>query len=690
MPVDLDEEPAPGPQAPEKQPPSTGVGEDGDVLEGVVVRADLPALLPDWVRDWEIAKARADVRARRAAYKAAFHALRTPRYLWRFGWGGGVGLYRGSRALADWITLGESRDLRIHAAGQAEYKVYLDLLHARNDHVRIRGIIAGGTATAVTAGVVAQALLLPHPVLWVEGLLAWAVAAWHGGPEDETGFLDEVDVPVRLDLNVEDINAAFRAVGLLKGKDEDEDAPRLVFVRRPQKDGAGWSTLFDLPKGSGKSAADALKLRDKIAAELGVDEIQLDMRRVRTPQGGHAGRISMWVCDEDPYLQDQPTPSPLVKADSWSLWDPIPFGRDARHNRIGLSIMWQSMFFGGLPRRGKTAAQRLLSAAGALDATVRHWLADGKGGADWRPMRRLAHRMVLGAEPDAVRALEDMLDEVIADMEATYRKLGSIPTHLAPDGKLTPQLVKRYGLYLNLITIDELQEYLTAISSKERREALVDRLCRIARRGPAAGYILNAASQRPDADSVPTRLRETISQRYSTQVIDRASSDMVLGKGKAAQGADASILSEDHVGVGVLVTGPSNFVTVLTDYTTVPEFAEICERGRALRLAAATLSGDAADDVLAGEGQDVIPEALADALTVMRHANRMHTTTLLNQLVNLAEDVYGNWDADRLAEELTAAGVDRSTTQVKIDGVNRNGWHKADLIAAAEMYGGAP
>lgn len=688
MTVDLDKEPAPqGADVPSADPSGAPVG--GEVLEGVVVRPNLPALLPDWARNWEIAKARADVRARRAAHKAVFHLLRTHRYAWRFGWGGGVGFYRGGRALADWLALAESRELRQHAAGHAEYKTYLDLLHARNDHLRIRGIVAGGTALAVASGVAAEALLLPHPVLWAEGFLAWAVAAWHGGPEDEPGFLDEPEIPVHLDLNVEDINAAFRAVGLLKGKDDDEDAPRLVFIRRPQKDGAGWSTVFDLPKGSGKAASDALKLRDKIAAELGVDEIQLDMRRVRTPQGGHAGRISMWVCDEDPYLQDQPTSSPLVKADAWSLWDALPFGRDARHNRIDLPIIWQSMFFGGLPRRGKTAAQRILSAAGALDATVRHWVADGKGGADWRPMRRIAHRMVLGAEPDAVRALEDMLDEVIADMEATYRKLGSIPTHLAPDGKLTPQIVKRYGLTLNLITIDELQEYLTAIASKERREALVDKLCRIARRGPAAGYILNAASQRPDADSVPTRLRETISQRYSTQVIDRPSSDMVLGKGKAAQGADASILSEDHVGVGVLVTGPSNFVTVLTDYITVPEFAEICERGRQLRITAGTLTGDAADDMLAGEHQDVIPEVLADALTVMRHTHRMHTGTLLNQLVNLAENVYGDWDADRLAEELTAAGVERSTVQTKIDGVNRNGWHKSDLVAAADLYGGS-
>ncbi len=54
------------------------------------------------------------------------------------------------------------------------------------------------------------------------------------------------------------------------------------------------------------------------------------------------------------------------------------------------------------------------------------------------------------------------------------------------------------------------------------RDEAVDKLARLARRAPAAGFILNAASQRPDADSVPAKLREIITYRYCTQVVDRA------------------------------------------------------------------------------------------------------------------------------------------------------------------------
>ncbi|MER5667680.1 hypothetical protein [Streptomyces mirabilis] len=62
-----------------------------------------------------------------------------------------------------------------------------------------------------------------------------------------------------------------------------------------------------------------------------------------------------------------------------------------------------------------------------------------------------------------------------------------------------------------------------------------------------------------------TKLREIITICYLTQVTDQTSSDMVLGKGNAAQGTDASVLSEDHFGVGVLVTGSASFVTVKAD-----------------------------------------------------------------------------------------------------------------------------
>lgn len=683
IPIRLVKEGEPLPALPEPEP-----------LEGVVIddygieERDLPAWLPLWATSRAGIEAYARWRVRWAKHMAIFHAIRTPKYGVRLVVRGIVGTARSVVGLCGWVFWAESRPLRKLAVEQGNVSEYLALIHQRNDYVRLRGgITLGGTAATLIV-VLVEVAFVP-PALLIEAAVGLAVVARFGGPDDEPGLLDRADLPIQLDLSAEHLNAAFRAVSLLKGKDDDENPPRLFMIQPPMRDAKGWSTIFDMPRGGGKSAADALAKRDVIAAELGVDEIQLDMRRVRAVHGGHAGRISMWVSDHDPYIGDK-TLSPLQHAEQFSIWDSIPYGRDARGNRVSLDLMWQSMFFGGLPRRGKTTAQRIPSAAGALDPTVRHWMADGKGGGDWRPIGLVAHRYVLGAEREAVDALEAMFEEVIDEMEAAYRVLRRIPTSLAPDAKLTPAIQQRYNLPIHMVTVDELQEYLTAIADQKRRDRIIDLACRIARRGPAAGFVSNFASQRPDADSVPTRLREIISIRSCTQVIDRTSSDMVLGKGKAAQGADASILSEEHVGVQVLVTGPANFTTVKTDYLDVPAFAEICARGRTLRQAAGTLSGDAVDDVLARAEAERIPQVLSDALTLMRHTERMHTTDLLNRLVNFDEDTYGDWSADRLGSDLAQAGVERSTTQVKIQGKNLNGYHKSDLIAAAEHYEPAP
>jgi DNA segregation ATPase FtsK/SpoIIIE, S-DNA-T family len=158
-------------------------------------------------------------------------------------------------------------------------------------------------------------------------------------------------------------------------------------------------------------------------------------------------------------------------------------------------------------------------------------------------------------------------------MERRFQIINGLSGEVCPEGKLTPQ---RYHMPPIFIIIDELQEYFDALDRNEYDAALT-MMCRLARRGPAAGFIMNLASQRPDADSVPTKLREIISIRFSVRCVDKNSSDVVLGKSKASIGADASLLSAEHKGVGVLVTGPAEFGTVRTDYIDLPAFSR---RGR--------------------------------------------------------------------------------------------------------------
>lgn len=641
-------------------------------------QTELGPILPGWAKTRAGWAGLLKHHARKTAYITAWHAVRAPKYAARFTLQTVVGSCVGLGAAYRYLTAHEYKAVITQARDEARHKDAATELATRRREAWKR-IKWGLPVTAIGGGIL-HAAAEQWPILpYAAGALAITAAATAGRRTADIHLLDTPELPPRLDLAPEHLSAAFRATGLIKS---DQD---LLMAAPPARDGNGWACTVDLPRGSGKSANDVLAKREVLAAELGVDEIQLIMSRVRAHAGGHGGRISIWIADDDPYLGEDTT-SPLETAETWSVWDPIPFGRDARGQRIYLHILWQSMFFGGLPRRGKTFSQRLLTAAGVLDPWVRHYVADGKGGADWMPMRQVAHRLVLGAEDDAIDALMSMLDELIVEMERRFKVFRDLPASVCPESKLTPFIMRKYSMPLIFVTIDELQEYFTAMSDEVKKEC-INKLCRIARRGPAAGFICNFASQRPDADSVPTKLREIITYRYCTQVVDKTSSDMVLGKGKANQGADASILQEEHKGVGVLVTGPGSYVIPKCDKLDNPAFAEICARGRRLREQAGTLSGDAVGDVVAAAEQAgrTIPAVISDVLYVMHNSPRMHTVDLLAGLVNVDEDTYGDWDAARLAEELERAGVTRTVKQVKIDGVNLAGWLRSDIEDAVPV-----
>ncbi|TKA11761.1 FtsK/SpoIIIE domain-containing protein [Actinacidiphila oryziradicis] len=642
-------------------------------------------LLPAWARSRASVVANAQALARLTWWHARFHAFRVPKYLVKTVLLAARGFFRATVGL--WPTLSAHDHSAAVRALRAQVKVKPEDVELA---ARLQAAHAARTETrrwrfgAAAVGVAAAALgfALADPLLQTTMAAAIVTPLSYLGRGKETHLLDQGTPPLRVDMSAQQLNDALRAASLLKVGKGDEEGPKVSCTMGPVRDGRGWAVIFDLPRGGGKTASDVLAKREVIAQELGVDEIQVIMSRVRAAKGGNAGRVSMWVADDDPYL-GTPNPSPLEKLDSFSIWEPIPFGQDARGNRISVPVMWQSLFFGGLPRRGKTFTQRLLTAAGLLDTHVRHYVADGKGGADWMPMKAVAHRLVMGAEDDAVEALKAMLQELLVEMERRFALLRELPTSVCPEGKLTPAIVAKYNLPVIFVTIDELQEYFTAME-REDRDEVINNLCRIARRGPAAGFISNFASQRPDADSVPTKLREIITLRYSTQVVDRASSDMVLGKGKAAQGADASVLSEEHKGVGVLVTGPASYVTVRADYLDGPGFATLCQKGRTLRHAAGQLTGDAAGDVTAAADAAgiTVPAVVSDVLEVMRHSVRMFTTDLIAGLVNLDEDTYGDWNAERLAGELETAGVKRTSKQVKIGGANAAGYQRRDIEGA--------
>jgi S-DNA-T family DNA segregation ATPase FtsK/SpoIIIE len=130
--------------------------------------------------------------------------------------------------------------------------------------------------------------------------------------------------------------------------------------------------------------------------------------------------------------------------------------------------------------------------------------------------------------------------------------------------------------------------------------------------GPAFGVVLIIATQRPDKASLPTGVSGNVSTRFCLKVMGQVENDMILGTSAYKNGLRATTFRpEIDAGLGYLLgAGPAPQV-VRTFYLDMHAAERIAIRARALREAAGTLTGHAA------EGADEGPrDVLTDVLSV--------------------------------------------------------------------------
>ncbi|GAB3292761.1 hypothetical protein [Parasphingorhabdus pacifica] len=215
---------------------------------------------------------------------------------------------------------------------------------------------------------------------------------------------------------------------------------------------------MDLP--ATRKAADVVKNREALASALAVDEVQLVVERVRG-RGGHAGRVFLWVADEDPYA-GPPVRFPLLEAEWWDAWRPIPFGVDARNRKVDLPLVWTSLLVGAIPRQGKTSAVRVPAAGLVLDPHTRLYVFDGKGGKDWEAAEAVAPRFVCGDEIEHATAVRDHLVELVAEVQSRYSRMSKLDDDVCPESEITPAISRdsSLGMPLTSVIMDEVQVFL--------------------------------------------------------------------------------------------------------------------------------------------------------------------------------------------------------------------------------------
>ena len=549
--------------------------------------------------------------AKRLIADAVVFVMRLPRRLMVMA---GRGLLTAVRWWRRWIRVQDYREAAEHSEKLADKFTEIRSLTLFRWKVTAALVVSTGVLVAVAD------LVYGSAALWLVGVVGAVALALLGRRNDgEPGRKSALAGPRALQWTMDPqvLVDAFRDAKII-GKDES-----LRLVERAAHDGSGWAVTVDLP--ATRKAADAIKGRDALASALAVDEMQLIVERVRG-RGGHAGRVFLWVADEDPY-SGLPLRFPLLDVEAWDAWRSIPFGRDARNRKVDLQLVWTSLIVGAIPRQGKTFAARLPAAGLVLDPHTRLYVFDGKGGKDWEAAEAVAHRFICGDEPAHVTAVRDHLVELVAEVQSRFSRMSNLDDDLCPESKVTPAISRdpALGMPITAVIIDEVQVYLENPTREDvggKKTTLgayiADLLAYLARKGPAVGIVVLLATQRPDSTTIPSRLRAVLGSRFALRVMDWRDSNIILGEQMNTRGFDASGLLPRHKGVGILRPDADSdagaetlATTVRTYYMANADWRTICARGRSLREQAGTLSGHASgDDSRNAVDQDAVANAL--------------------------------------------------------------------------------
>lgn len=264
------------------------------------------------------------------------------------------GLIAGVRWWRRWVTVRDYRE-----AAELSEKLADKFLEIRALTL-FRWKLTGAVVVAAVLGVAVVDLIYGRRWLWLTvAAVSMALAVLGRRREGSPGRRAVLAGPRTLTWTMDPqiLVDAFQDAKLI-GKDET-----LRLVERARRVGDGWAITVDLP--ATRKATDVVKNREALASALAVDEVQLIVERVRG-NDGHAGRVSLWVADSDPYAS-APLRTPLLSVPRWDAWRPVPFGRDARDRPIDLPLVWTSLLVGAIPRQGKTFAARLAAAGLVLD-----------------------------------------------------------------------------------------------------------------------------------------------------------------------------------------------------------------------------------------------------------------------------------------------------------------------------------
>jgi S-DNA-T family DNA segregation ATPase FtsK/SpoIIIE len=651
-------------------------------LDGVRVGERRP-ILPAWLRSRDELRDVLRWAVGHVLHTSGYHTVRVPKYVARLALRAPVGVWQVLSGGLRWLFDLEGEPVRQATVRSGSAEEYLKLARLRDKRVRWRGIVAAaGLGTAIVGGVLLA--LAPEWVRWSTLGMLVGLFGIVGRPADKPLLDTAVVVPRVAKLTSNVVVGALAVLGIAGiNQAIAKQGPKAIGFTAPiTRDGPGWRADIDLP--AGVTAGDVIERRDRLAAGLA--------RPLGCvwPEGRpevHPGRLVLWVGDQDVASARQPA-WPLLKSGTVDLFRPFPFGTDPRGRTVSIELMYTNLLVGSIPGAGKTFSLRVPLLAAALDARAELRVFELKGTGDLEPLALVAARYASGADDDTIEEALDALRELRKECQRRATVIKGLPKSVCPENKVTPELAGRKGLGLHplIVAIDECQELFSHAEFGKEAGELAEKVIKL---GRALGIHLMLATQRPDAKSLPTGVSANVGTRFCLRVMGQVENDMILGTSAYRNGVRATMFTRRDKGVGYLVGAADDAQIVRTFYLDGPAAERICQRGRALREAAGTLTGHAA-------GQDTTTPAAArrdtlldDILSVVPAGEpKVWTEILTARLADLHPEVYGDMTRDQLTAALKPYGITTGqvwgTDPATGKGANRRGIersHVADAVA---------
>lgn len=644
------------------------VSRDPVFVDVVSKDAEVKPIIAASFRSWANAKAWAryhtDLNARRVGY----HAARTVQiYLPLMLFWSVIGAFRLAGRQLRWWWHPELTSMMQTAADQGDTatgpRIAAQVAQAR----KARFWVLLGELIGLAVVVTLLWFLTPRWVLVVVVLTALPWLAHIGRPQTAPIVRPAVVTHRFRRINSDIVLRAYYAAGLGHPDKKDQQILFGGSMARDQRE-TGSMVLIDMPHG--RTFKEALDAKSKIASGLDVSSNQVFLTKDPSSERRHL----LFVADQDP-LAIPVGRTDMLDCKPRNIWRAARLGKDERDRLVTLSLLWNSVLIGAMPRRGKTFFVRLLLLYAALDPWVKILFADGKKSSDYDKFRLVAHRMVIGDAPnprdnDPLEHLEEMLDEVLAHIAEVNDVLSTLPVEMCPEGKLTEELARdpRFpALRVWVLAGEEFQVYFET-EDQDYNKRIANKWGRIMAQGPSAGVILLDSSQKPsgvgagDVGRLFNRFRDNHQVRFALRCGNRIVSEAVLGGDAYSEGYDASALpigdgtngTKDYRGVGILYGASDITPTVRTFLADHTDAERILLAARAHRERLGLLSGLAAGEEMAREYRDV----MADARSVFVPSEvRMSWPELAERLKRQLPEHYADITADGISAQLRALGV---------------------------------